>query len=222
MYPSSLADGFPLQTTAKLRPTMSGHRGRHFLQIPGPTNVPDRVLRAIAAPTIDHRGPEFAALAADAARAAAAVFRTSGPVVVYPASGTGRVGGRARQHALARRPRAGVRDRPLRDAVARPGPAARPAGRVRRRATGATASTRPRSTSGSPATREHAHPRGLRRAQRDVHRRHAAASPRSARRWTPPAIPRCCWSTRSRRWARSTTATTSGASTSPWPARRRA
>jgi len=44
---------------------MSGHGGRHFLQIPGPTNVPDRVLRALSAPTIDHRGPEFAALAAD-------------------------------------------------------------------------------------------------------------------------------------------------------------
>src|SRR6186713_2338324 len=63
--------------------------GRHFLQIPGPTNVPDRVLRAIAAPTIDHRGPEFAALTADVLAALGPVFRTAGPVVVYPASGTG-------------------------------------------------------------------------------------------------------------------------------------
>jgi alanine-glyoxylate transaminase/serine-glyoxylate transaminase/serine-pyruvate transaminase len=65
------------------------HEGRHFLQIPGPTNVPDRVLRAIAAPTIDHRGPEFAALATDVLGALKPVFRTEGPVVVYPASGTG-------------------------------------------------------------------------------------------------------------------------------------
>jgi alanine-glyoxylate transaminase/serine-glyoxylate transaminase/serine-pyruvate transaminase len=66
------------------------HRGgRHFLQIPGPTNVPDRVLRALSAPTIDHRGPEFAALARDVLARLPAVFRTSGPVVAYPSSGTG-------------------------------------------------------------------------------------------------------------------------------------
>jgi alanine-glyoxylate transaminase/serine-glyoxylate transaminase/serine-pyruvate transaminase len=63
--------------------------GRHFLQIPGPTNVPDRVLRAIAAPTIDHRGPEFARLGLEILEGLRHVFRTSGPVVVYPASGTG-------------------------------------------------------------------------------------------------------------------------------------
>jgi alanine-glyoxylate transaminase/serine-glyoxylate transaminase/serine-pyruvate transaminase len=63
--------------------------GRHFLQIPGPTNVPDRVLRALAAPTIDHRGPEFAALARDVLERLPDVFATSGPVVVYPSSGTG-------------------------------------------------------------------------------------------------------------------------------------
>jgi alanine-glyoxylate transaminase / serine-glyoxylate transaminase / serine-pyruvate transaminase len=63
--------------------------GRHFLQIPGPTNVPDRVLRALSAPTIDHRGPEFAALARDLLERLPAVFGTSGPVVVYPSSGTG-------------------------------------------------------------------------------------------------------------------------------------
>jgi alanine-glyoxylate transaminase / serine-glyoxylate transaminase / serine-pyruvate transaminase len=65
------------------------HEGRHFLQIPGPTNVPDRVLRAISAPTIDHRGPEFAALTAEVLEALKPVFGTAGPVVVYPASGTG-------------------------------------------------------------------------------------------------------------------------------------
>jgi alanine-glyoxylate transaminase/serine-glyoxylate transaminase/serine-pyruvate transaminase len=66
------------------------HRpGRHFLQIPGPTNVPDRVLRAIDAPTIDHRGPDFAALGLEVLDGLRHVFKTSGPVVVYPASGTG-------------------------------------------------------------------------------------------------------------------------------------
>ncbi|MEV4173575.1 aminotransferase class V-fold PLP-dependent enzyme [Nonomuraea sp. NPDC049709] len=63
--------------------------GRHFLQIPGPTNVPDRVLRAIAQPTIDHRGPEFARLAGELLERLKTVFRTTGPVVVYPSSGTG-------------------------------------------------------------------------------------------------------------------------------------
>jgi len=68
---------------------MPGHSGRHFLQIPGPTNVPDRVLRALSAPTIDHRGPEFAALAHDVLERLPEVLATSGPVVVYPSSGTG-------------------------------------------------------------------------------------------------------------------------------------
>jgi alanine-glyoxylate transaminase/serine-glyoxylate transaminase/serine-pyruvate transaminase len=63
--------------------------GRHFLQIPGPTNVPDRILRAMDRPTIDHRGPEFARLAAGILEDLKPVFRTSGPVVVYPSSGTG-------------------------------------------------------------------------------------------------------------------------------------
>ncbi|MGH6898133.1 MAG: pyridoxal-phosphate-dependent aminotransferase family protein [Geminicoccaceae bacterium] len=63
--------------------------GRHFLQIPGPTNVPDRILRAMDRPTIDHRGPDFARLAAGILEDLKPVFRTSGPVVVYPSSGTG-------------------------------------------------------------------------------------------------------------------------------------
>ena len=63
--------------------------GRHFLQIPGPTNVPDRVLRALAAPTIDHRGPDFAELARAVLDGLKAVFKTEGAVVVYPSSGTG-------------------------------------------------------------------------------------------------------------------------------------
>src|SRR5262245_16865803 len=63
--------------------------GRHFLQIPGPTNVPDRVLRAIAQPTIDHRGPAFAVLAREALDGVREVFKTTGAVVIYPGSGTG-------------------------------------------------------------------------------------------------------------------------------------
>jgi alanine-glyoxylate transaminase/serine-glyoxylate transaminase/serine-pyruvate transaminase len=68
---------------------VSYQSGRHFLQIPGPTNVPDRVLRAIAAPTIDHRGPTFQALALEVLELLGPVFGTPGPVVIYPASGTG-------------------------------------------------------------------------------------------------------------------------------------
>jgi alanine-glyoxylate transaminase / serine-glyoxylate transaminase / serine-pyruvate transaminase len=64
-------------------------RGRHFLQIPGPTNVPERVLRAIARPTIDHRGPEFASLARSVIEGLQQVFQTKGAVVIYPSSGTG-------------------------------------------------------------------------------------------------------------------------------------
>ncbi|HZB30442.1 MAG TPA: aminotransferase class V-fold PLP-dependent enzyme [Streptosporangiaceae bacterium] len=63
--------------------------GRHFLQIPGPTNVPDRVLQAIARPTIDHRGPEFAELTLDLLPRLRTIFRSGGPVVIYPSSGTG-------------------------------------------------------------------------------------------------------------------------------------
>ena len=63
--------------------------GRHFLQIPGPSPVPDRILRAMSLPTIDHRGPEFAALGKKVLTGLQGVFQTRHPVVVYPASGTG-------------------------------------------------------------------------------------------------------------------------------------
>ena len=63
--------------------------GWHFLQIPGPTNVPDRVLRAMARPVIDHRGPEFAALTAELLAGLRTIFKTTGPVVIYPSSGSG-------------------------------------------------------------------------------------------------------------------------------------
>jgi alanine-glyoxylate transaminase / serine-glyoxylate transaminase / serine-pyruvate transaminase len=70
--------------------TLDSHpSGRHFLQIPGPTNVPDRVLRAIDHATIDHRGPEFAVLAKTVLAGMKRVFKTDAHVVIYPASGTG-------------------------------------------------------------------------------------------------------------------------------------
>jgi alanine-glyoxylate transaminase / serine-glyoxylate transaminase / serine-pyruvate transaminase len=69
---------------------MTRRAGRHFLQIPGPTNVPDRVLRAIDFPTIDHRGPDFAGIGKEVLAGMKRVFKsTQGEVVIYPASGTG-------------------------------------------------------------------------------------------------------------------------------------
>ena len=63
--------------------------GRHFLQIPGPTNVPDRVLRAMDYPTIDHRGPQFAEIGAKCLAGMKTIFKTNSHAVIYPASGTG-------------------------------------------------------------------------------------------------------------------------------------
>ncbi len=63
--------------------------GRHFLQIPGPTNVPDRILRAMDYPTIDHRGPRFGEIGLKALDGMRTVFRTAGRVVIFPSSGTG-------------------------------------------------------------------------------------------------------------------------------------
>jgi alanine-glyoxylate transaminase / serine-glyoxylate transaminase / serine-pyruvate transaminase len=71
------------------RNTPARRAGRHFLQIPGPSNVPDRILRAIDSPTIDHRGPEFARLGREVLAGLKDIFRTTGPVVIYPGSGTG-------------------------------------------------------------------------------------------------------------------------------------
>jgi alanine-glyoxylate transaminase/serine-glyoxylate transaminase/serine-pyruvate transaminase len=76
-----------MKTSARSATAMPA--GRHFLQIPGPTNVPDRVLRAIDRPTIDHRGPEFQALGKDVLEGIKRIFQTKSPVVIYPASGTG-------------------------------------------------------------------------------------------------------------------------------------
>ena len=68
---------------------MTVRRGRHFLQIPGPTNVPDRVLRAMDRAPIDHRGPEFAELGLRVLAGLGSIFKTEGTVVIYPSSGTG-------------------------------------------------------------------------------------------------------------------------------------
>ncbi|TMJ56243.1 MAG: aminotransferase class V-fold PLP-dependent enzyme [Alphaproteobacteria bacterium] len=68
---------------------MTLHTGRHFLQIPGPTNMPDRVLRAMDMPGLDHRGAEFAELGFAVLAAMQRMFRTRQPVIIYPSSGTG-------------------------------------------------------------------------------------------------------------------------------------
>jgi alanine-glyoxylate transaminase/serine-glyoxylate transaminase/serine-pyruvate transaminase len=68
---------------------MSTKSGRHFLQIPGPTNVPDRILRAISFPTMDHRGPQFGQLGREVLDGIRTIFQTTGAVVIFPSSGTG-------------------------------------------------------------------------------------------------------------------------------------
>jgi len=68
---------------------MTFRSGRHFLQIPGPSNVPDRILRAIDRPTMDHRGPGFGGLSKSVLEDLKQIFKTSGPVIIYPSSGTG-------------------------------------------------------------------------------------------------------------------------------------
>jgi alanine-glyoxylate transaminase/serine-glyoxylate transaminase/serine-pyruvate transaminase len=68
---------------------MAVQRGRHFLQIPGPTNVPDRVLKALSQPTIDHRGPEFSRMTQEVLEGLQKLIKTSGKVILYPSSGTG-------------------------------------------------------------------------------------------------------------------------------------
>ncbi len=197
------------------------HAGRHFLQIPGPTNVPDRVLRAIDQP--DHRPSRPGVRRASAASCSptcGAIFQTAGPVVIYPASGTG-----AWEAALTNTLSPG--DTVL---MCRTGwfatlwnemaDAARPDADLHRYRLAARRRRRRRSA------------RRWRTTRRTASRRSAscttkpppaapAASTRCARRSTRRSIRRCCWWIRSPRSPRSTTGTTSGAWTSPWPARRR-
>ena len=104
--------------------------GRHFLQIPGPTNVPDRILQAIAMPVIDHRGPEFAEMAREVVAGMKRVFKTEETVVIYPSSGTGAWEAALVEHLVAGRPRPDVRDRPFREPVAGDGRAARARNRL--------------------------------------------------------------------------------------------
>ena len=78
-----------IDRAAGRRPTRATRIGRHFLQIPGPSNVPDAVLQAMSRPTIDHRGPEFAEMIVPLLDDMRAIFRTDGPVIAYPSSGTG-------------------------------------------------------------------------------------------------------------------------------------
>jgi alanine-glyoxylate transaminase / serine-glyoxylate transaminase / serine-pyruvate transaminase len=75
--------------TVTMPPAAGRQPGRHFLQIPGPTNVPERVLGAIALPTIDHRGPAFAAITREVLSQIRTIFKTEQPVIIYPSSGTG-------------------------------------------------------------------------------------------------------------------------------------
>ena len=160
---------------------MDFRSGRHFLQIPGPTNVPDRVLRAIDAPTIDHRGPAFAELGLELLGGLKHVFATEQPGRRLPVLGHGRVGGGAGQHAVPGRQGARVRDRALRHAVAGDGRAARPRGGLD---PGRLAPRRrPRARRGGPARRPR-RPRGDGRPQRDVDGRHepGGGGPRGDRR----------------------------------------
>ncbi len=196
------------------------HTGRHFLQIPGPTNVPDRVLHAIAFPTIDHRGPEFAELGQEVVAGMKRVFQTAGTVVIYPVLRHRGVGGGAGQHAVAGRPGADVRDRAFRDAVAADGGTARARCRIRPRRLAA----RRRSGAGRARSLTPTASTGSRRSASSTTRPRPAsraASPRSAPRSTRPGIRRCSWSIRFPRSARSTTGTTNGASMSRSAARRR-
>ncbi len=73
----------------KVHAFMTYRPGRHFLQIPGPSNVPDRILHATAMPTMDHRGPTFAALGHEVLTGIRRIFQTDQPVIIYPSSGTG-------------------------------------------------------------------------------------------------------------------------------------
>jgi len=63
--------------------------GKHLLQVPGPTNIPDRVLRAMSSPTIDHRGPEFAEIVKRVLDRLKGIFKTTQPIIIFPGSGTG-------------------------------------------------------------------------------------------------------------------------------------
>ena len=197
-------------------------RGRHFLQIPGPTNTPDRILRAMAAPTIDHRGPEFAELGREVLDGLKTVFQTAVAgrrSIPRPGSGAWEaslvntlspgdavlafdIGEFSKNWAEVAR-RLGL------DVELMPGTWRRGVDpdEVEQRL---AARSRP------------SHQSAARRPQRDVDRRHEPPARDPARDRPARGIRRCCSSMRSRRWARSICATTSGGSTSRSRDRRRA
>ena len=127
--------------------------GRHFLQIPGPTPVPDRILRAMDMPVIDHRGPEFKALGLKVLAGIKTIFKTVEPGVHLSLLRHRRVGGGAGQHALARRQGADVRDRALRHAVEEHGRPSSACSRSSSPPTGAAAPTPRPSRRGCARTR---------------------------------------------------------------------
>ena len=143
--------------------------GRHFLQIPGPTPVPDRILRAMDMPVIDHRGPEFGKLGKRVLDGIKTIFKCAGPVIIYPASGTGAWEAALCQHDVARRQGADVRDRPLRLAVEVDGGEARASAGIHR--VGLARRRRPRKDRGAAQGRQGARDQGgVRGAQRDLDR----------------------------------------------------
>src|ERR1700677_4709752 len=84
-----MAKSNAIYSKARSEETSMTHQGRHFLQIPGPSPVPDRVLRAMDMPVIDHRSAEFAELGKAVLEGSQKIFQTSGPVIIFPSSGTG-------------------------------------------------------------------------------------------------------------------------------------
>ena len=143
--------------------------GRHFLQIPGPTPVPDRILRAMDTPMIDHRGPEFAKLAKQRARRHQDDLQDHQSGDHLHRDRHRRVGRRARQHAVARRQGADGRDRPVRHAVEEDGREARPQAGIHHDRLAHR--RRPGGDRSPPARRQEPRDQGgLRPAQRDLDR----------------------------------------------------
>ena len=195
--------------------------GRHFLHIPGPTPLPDRVLAGDG--HADHRPPRAGIRQADqeVPRGHQDHLQDHQPGDHLHRDRHRRLGSRAGQHAVARRQGADGGDRPVRHAVEEDGREDRPQARIHRHR---LAQRRRSEGDRSQAARGQEAKRSRRSASCTTRPRPARCrrSPRSARRSTPPAIRRCSWSTPSPRSPRPTTGTTNGASTSPSAARRRA
>ena len=186
--------------------------GRHFLHIPGPTPVPDRVLRAMDTPIIDHRGPEFAKLAKKCLEGIKTIFKTTNPVIIYTATGTG-----AWEGALVNTLSPG--DKVLMVETGQFGLLwKKMAEKLGLKTEFITTDWRtgadPKRGRSAAARRQE--PRRSRRSASCTTKPRPAASrpsPKSARPSTPPAIRRCCWSTPFPRSPPPTTGTTNGAST---------